>query len=112
MLGNPIRPTSNVDLKSGLTLVITINANGDKLPLYYIAAGKTMKCTQKLNLSSYDLSSSTSSSSSSSSSSFTWSSSSSLAYHSESGWMRESVMKDYIKRIVHTYTQVDLLLLY
>jgi hypothetical protein len=51
--GSCIRPSSNIDAKTGITLVVTVTANGNKLPLYYVAAGKTMKCTEKLQLVSY-----------------------------------------------------------
>jgi hypothetical protein len=53
LIGSPIRPSSTIDTKTGITLVVTVTAHGNKLPLYYVTAGKTMKCTEKLQLVSY-----------------------------------------------------------
>lgn len=52
-LGSPIRPSSIIDPKAGITLVITVTASANKLPLYFVAEGKTMLCTKKFNLVSY-----------------------------------------------------------
>jgi hypothetical protein len=55
-VGSSIRPSSTIDAKTGITLVVTVTAHGNKLPLYFVAEGKTMRCTEKLQLVSYKVS--------------------------------------------------------
>jgi hypothetical protein len=64
-----------------VTLVVTVAANGNKLPLYFIAKGTTPKCTEKLEIPSPH-----------------------RAYYSDSGWMRSDVMVKYMRKIIVAYT--------
>ena len=77
-------PSVKTNNKEGLTLVVTIAADGCKLPLYFVAAGKTMRCTNKLRVQEPD-----------------------LCYYSESGWMKENVMLHYLENVVYARTQGD-----
>ena len=70
------KPSTNIDVKAGMTLVVTVAADGTKLPLYFIGKGKTMRCTDKFGPDSE------------------------YYYHSESGWMTEDVMLQYLDEII------------
>lgn len=72
------KPSTEIDTKAGMTMVVTVAASGEKLPLYFIGKGKTMRCTNKFG-DAYD-----------------------AAYYcySESGWMKEDTMHHYLDDVV------------
>lgn len=86
MLGSPIKPTTVVDPKAGLTLAVTISADSDKLPLYFVCEGKTEVCERKLKPSR--------------DAEVTF-----LSTHTPNGWMIDIAMIDYLKRIILPHTQ-------
>jgi hypothetical protein len=75
------RPASSIDDKTGVTLVVTVASDGGKLPLYFVAKGKTMLCTQKLDVHQPH-----------------------LAFFAERGWVREDVMLHYLDSVVAKHT--------
>jgi hypothetical protein len=70
-----------LDTKAGVTLTVTVGADGTKLPLYFITAGKSMVCTRKLVVAEPH-----------------------MAYHTESGWMRAHIMPHYFEHIIYPIT--------
>jgi len=74
------KPSTNIDIKQGVTLVVTVAANGDKLPLYVVGEGKTTRCTIKFKIENNNQLLKTT--------------------YSESGWVTEEVMLKYLKDII------------
>jgi len=64
-----------------ILVTLTVTASGLKLPVFFIAKGKTMKCTEKLNVSSPH-----------------------VVRPTESGWCRYEILPDYIENIILPYT--------
>lgn len=67
--------------KEGVTLVVTIAANGEKLPLYFVTAGKTMRCTRKMKAPLPH-----------------------QCFYSKSGWMKEHTMLHYLENVIYVHT--------
>lgn len=67
--------------KAGITTILTVAANGSKLPILFIAKGKTQRCCMKLAVPPPH-----------------------LARPTESGWCRTEVLFDYTKHVILPYT--------
>ena len=63
-------------------MVVTVAADCAKLPLCFIASGKTGRCTNKLSVPSPH-----------------------VAMHTESGWMRADIMNTYFDQVIYPATQ-------
>jgi hypothetical protein len=79
--GRP-RSSTVVDNKAGLSLVVTVAADGSKPPLFVVAKGKTMRCTEKFAVPPPH-----------------------GIFYSESGWMRNTVMPAYMEHVLLPVTR-------
>jgi hypothetical protein len=80
--GGVDRAASKTNDKAGVTLTVTVAADGHKLPLYFVAKGKSLVCTEKFEVKRPH-----------------------RVYYTKSGWMRHEIMPHYLERIVNEYTQ-------
>jgi hypothetical protein len=79
--GSQTKVKTAADPKAGMTTILTVAANGSKLPIMFIAKGKTMECTKKMCVPSPH-----------------------IARPTRSGWCREYILMDYINNIIRPYT--------
>jgi hypothetical protein len=79
--GEETTVTTAENPKAGITTILTVVADGSKLPIFFIAKGKTQRCCTKLAVSPPH-----------------------LARPTESGWCRTEILFDYIKHVILPYT--------
>jgi hypothetical protein len=74
-----LKLSSKSNPKDGCTLVVTVAANGNKLPLMVLGKGKSMVCTDKYKVEDNAFI---------------------KTFYTESGWMREEAMLQYLYQVI------------
>jgi len=93
---NRIKITSNASEKTGISAALTITMSGRKLPPLFIKKGKTVRCTTNLKEKLEQFKATKAKDNIGDKM---------MVSHSEKGWMNNDVMKQYLREVVHKYSQ-------